>query len=268
MIFSSRLDWLKWRRAGIGGSDAAALWGEHRKLTKFGLYEEKLSTVVVEQVENEYITQRGHDREVVARKKMAAIYNIENFTEEDFAPRCLEMRDFPFIRTSLDGSTKDGLTIAEYKFMAEPLRPNRDPSKGLPPGYQKHLAVLNGEVPRDYWIQCQHNLMVSGARVCMFGSLCGDVLNECRIMPDVEFMKEHLDRCIEFWEHVQRAIPPAFEPRDYKELRAKGAKGLMQAYRVALGTPEAERIKMEILALAKMDGHPRLTIDGVRLDEL
>lgn len=76
---------------------------------------------------------------------------------------------------SLDGISKDGDTILECKFSqseTEYIRENNKPSK-------------------KYYLQVQHQLMVSGAKICMFIAMdeTGDY-EFCYVYPDKKVFKE------------------------------------------------------------------------------
>ena len=207
---------------------------------------------------------------LVARTKLAALYNMEHGTSETFAPTVLEMaRARLHARASCSiGRSLDGRIIAEFKFMSKPVT---DQKKELTEGQKKHVAVLKGEIPENYWIQVQHALhRVSGAEKCIFGSFDGETLHTCEILPDTEFMKLHLEACSAFWNFVLAKKAPPLTGEDYKELRVKGAKGKIQKWKrlkkLADDTEtQMEEIRAEILALAEQEKHPRLSCDGVRI---
>lgn len=275
---TDRQKWLEWRHKGIGSSDAPIIHGVSEYMTRFELGEQKLADKVVEQEEN-FVQRIGNQFEPIARQKLAALYNMEHGTNETFEPRALQMKDLDFMRSSLDGSTQAGDVIAEFKFQSKPYELNST----LTTGQIRHHDVLDERLPitsvnqemrcrvkYSYWIQVQHQLLVSGAKKCIFGSFDGESLHTCEIFPDTEFMKLHLSLCVEFWNLVLAKKSQPISGDDYKEMRAKGIKGKVQKWKrlkVMLEETETqmEELRAEILAVAEQENHPRLTCDGIRI---
>jgi putative phage-type endonuclease len=276
MKFENRNDWLKWRHGGIGSSEAAIVHDVSEWSTRYELGEIKRGPCPPETPAN-FAQEKGNAREPIARARFSAEYNIEHGTDEDFEPRCVEVEELPFMRASLDGSSKDGKVIAEFKTMSDAPTPG----KALTPGQQKHVDVLNGDlpltaregrcrVPLIYFIQIQHQLLISGAERCFFVSFDGETHTSCEILPDVNFLKGHIDLCTEFWMLVLSGKPQPISERDYKELRVKGMAGKVQKWkRLKLRASEIEdqmeALRTEILAVAEKDGHPRLRCSGISI---
>jgi hypothetical protein len=270
-----RKDWLRWRKNGIGGSDAPALWEASPYLTFRDLIIDKLDPSV-EEKESNFITSRGNDLEIKARYKLSTMYNLHYSADEDFAPKKIQSEALPFMLATLDGSTKDGRVIAEFKFMSEP------PTEGKPltPGQLKHSLVNRTDipisdplkecrVPFNYWIQIQHQLAVSGAEYCIFGSFDSVTLNTCKVLPDLKFIEQHIDKCAKAWQLVLAKKIPEPSNEDYKELRVKGAKTKTQEWKqlkrlLEETTERLETIRDELLAMCD---HPLMTCDGVRFTQ-
>ena len=53
-------------------------------------------------------------------------------------------------------------------------------------------------------------------------------LNSVPILPDVAFMRRHVEVCVNFWDMVQQGVLPPAVDGDYKTLRAKGATALVR----------------------------------------
>ncbi len=259
---TERNEWLQWRLKGIGSSDAACIHGESPYMTALDLYNVKIKDTY-EETEQNWVQRIGNDFEAIARVRFAALYNMENGTNETFEPKRVEMADLPFMKASLDGASKCGKIIVEFKFMSKPVVAG----KALSEGQKKHLAVLEGKVQENYRIQVQHQLLVTGADVCYFVSFDGETLNSCSVLPDIEFLKLHLKKCCEFWDRVEARKPPEPSSDDYKELRVKGAKGKVQRWkRIKMAidqySAEMDTLKEEIISMCD---HERMTCDGVRI---
>lgn len=135
--------WRTWRRGGVGGSEIAAIMGESPYRTRADILRSKVSGE--EQADNPAM-RRGRDIEPEA---MAA---YEAQTGETLAPACGEHDEHSFLRASFDGITFDGSLIVEIKV----------------PSRQVYDDALRGIVPRYYWWQVQHQLLVSGAETAHF----------------------------------------------------------------------------------------------------
>jgi len=259
---SQRVDWLKWRKLGIGSSDAATLHdAPDAYLTQLGLYEEKLSTDFSDKPGN-WAMNIGNEQEIIARKLLSVQFNMENGTEETFEQKWFVHPELEIIRASVDGCTHDGKVIAEFKFQGVEQH-NRVADESLP--------IRGGRVIEKYWIQCQHGLLASGAESCIFGSrnpkMPKDLLT-VTILPDFEFQKKHVTACVKFWkDHVLAKVPPKESARDYKELRKKGAKGMAKKYLALVAKQKelkekADDIKTQLLEMAD---HNRMTCGALRM---
>ena len=91
--------WLKWRSEGIGASDAPALFNCSPYNTAFELWQIKTGRLVKEV--NTWVTGQGHTVEA----KVRAMYEIDS--GKSFVELLTEMKDFPFIKASLDGYCKE-----------------------------------------------------------------------------------------------------------------------------------------------------------------
>lgn len=247
---TDRDEWLEWRKKGIGSSDAACVWGKSPYKTRHELGEEKRGKDIRESKTN-WAMNKGNELEPIARQKLAALLNIENGTDETFDAKIVVMKDYPFMRASLDGCSKDGSVIAEFKFM----------------GKEKHLAVLKGEIPEHYRIQVMHQLLVSGADYCWFASFDGETLHTHKIERDASFMVDHLELCKEFWSLVEQDKPQPISDDDFKTIRVKGATALAYGWKQIKRQIEELEAKEEEMRneLIKLADHPRCKIDDVRI---
>ena len=113
---------------------------------------------------------------------------------------------------SLDGITFDGSLLVEIK---SPLR-----------GANSALwqQVVQGDVPRHYWLQVQHQLMVSGAERAEFYVFNGDAREgmTLEVLPEAEAF----DRICAAWDafivHIREDAPPELTEHD-KQVRADKA---------------------------------------------
>jgi putative phage-type endonuclease len=132
------LEWLSWRADGFGASEAAAIMGEDRYgKTKSDVLAEKVHKV--EKQRNNANTRFGQRQEPVVRASYAAQTGIE------CRPVCIVHDTIDWLRASLDGLSTDNKIAQEIKCVNLAL----------------HTEALNGVVPRCYWVQVQHQFLVS-----------------------------------------------------------------------------------------------------------
>lgn len=184
-------EWLRWRRTGVSGSDAAAILGLDRYKSPFDVYADKLG-LKQEQPDNEAMRQ-GRDLEnyVVLRFMEATGKKVRRKNA------ILQHPEHPWMIANVDR-----LVVGE--------------SAGLE---CKTTSVLNkskfkqGEYPDNYYVQCMHYLAVTGLKKWYLAVL---VLNKDFHVFEIERDEDEIQALIEaekhFWhEHVLKQIPPAFD---------------------------------------------------------
>jgi putative phage-type endonuclease len=281
-----RIEWLQWRQKGIGSSDAPIIMGVSPYSTPFKLWEDKTAAEVKEDTSNQYIKDKGNRIE----PKVREFYSLSRGFMS-FEVALIEMQGFAHIRASLDGmhthiltqkvESQDGqievpaiedIELIEIKFIGkEPWLKSMDTS-----------LVVRDRVPIHYWPQIQHQLMVTGAKVChllAYWDKEGDEqmrdanLSVVSVYPDHEYIAQLIEEEQKFWKFVTDKAPPPFCDRDYKTLKFKGATGLANKYkRLKLKMQKAEAdldaIKSVIVEAAKAEKHPRLTLAGLKVFEV
>lgn len=245
---NEREKWLEWRHLGIGSSDSAAIHQESPYMTRYELGQQKLKKEYTE-IPSNWAMQKGNDLEPIARKEFAALYNIENNTNETFEPKLVQMADYEFMRASLDGCSEDGNVIIEIKYQ----------------GRENHEASSKGIIPRNYFIQMQHQLLVSGAELCHFVSFDGKTMHTQKVFPDLEFMKKHIELCTDFWDAVKQGKQQLIGPKDFKPL--VGCEDKLKRWRMLKQVTdeffaEMDELKAEIIPYID---HPRVSGCGVRI---
>jgi putative phage-type endonuclease len=184
-----REEWLKLRRQGIGGSDAAAIVGLDRWRSAFDVYADKLG-LKPEQPDNEAMRQGRDLEDYVAQRFMEA-------TGKKVRRRnaILQHPEHTFMTANIDR-----WVVGENA------------------GFEaKTTSVLNrckfsqGEFPPNYYVQCMHYMAVTGAERWYLAVL---VLNKAFHVFTIERDEAEIQALIEaekhFWEnHVLKQIPPA-----------------------------------------------------------
>ncbi|HOL16479.1 MAG TPA: YqaJ viral recombinase family protein [Bacillota bacterium] len=184
----SHEEWLKFRKNGIGGSDAAAILGLDRYRSAFDVYAEKLG-LKDEESDNEAMRQ-GRDLEDYVAKR------FEEATGKRVRRRngILQHPEYSWLIGNIDR-----WVVGE--------------NAGLE---CKTTSVLNkakfsqGEFPPNYYVQCVHYMALTGAEKWYLAVL---VLNKAfhvfEIPRDENEIKALIEAEKNFWEnHVLKQIPP------------------------------------------------------------
>ena len=161
-------EWLKFRNHYFSSSEAAAMMGISKHMTRDDLLFKKYTGI-----EKEYSTytlnifRRGHEAEESARKI------IEEQICEELFPAVYVNGD---MLASVDGITIDTSIAFEHKLF----------------NLRLHDSVSKGVLPKEYEPQCQQILLVTGAKKLIF--VCSDGTEEriaqIEVIPDdVYFLK-------------------------------------------------------------------------------
>lgn len=183
-------EWLRYRRLGIGGSDASTILGLNPYNSILRLWEDKTGRYPVEKAENEY-THFGHVMEPIIRREFERRtgYRVRrsNFI--------LQSAENPFMLADLDGITRDkagDLCVWEAKTASEFKR-----------------AVWEKGVPDEYLAQLQHYLAVTGYQRAYICAVVGGNSFYCHeVRRDEEYITRLTDAERTFWDCVLTGIPP------------------------------------------------------------
>jgi putative phage-type endonuclease len=244
-------EWLRWRRTGVSGSDAAAIIGLDRYRSAFDVYADKIG-LKPEQPDNEAMRQGRDLEQYVAKRFMEA-------TGKKVRRRnaILQHPEHHWMLGNIDR-----WVVGE--------------NAGLE---CKTTSVLNrakfsqGEFPPNYYVQCVHYMAVTGAERWYLAVL---VLNKAFHVFTIERDENEIQALVatekDFWEnHIMKQIPPAPdgsestsellkqmfpEAKEREEVALYGHEEKIQQYleldaRVKELTQERDAIKQELqLALA------------------
>ena len=180
-------EWHAWRADGIGSSEVPCVLGKSPYMKPFELFEIKAGRRTPDFKENPAM-RRGRELENIARLKFAAVYSLDNGVEEDFLPACYQDDIVPYMRSSLDGISRDEKHLIEIKYQ----------------GAENHrLAKECGTIRPHHMIQMQHQLLVSRAEFATFVSINDDaMITAVPVFQDVELQQIIIDKCSEFWRQV------------------------------------------------------------------
>lgn len=186
-----KLEWLRERQCGIGGSDVGAILGINKYKTPFEVYIEKTEpiTEVKEQSESAYFGDIFED--VVAKE-------FEKRTGKKVRRdrKHYKHNDYPFMVANIDRRVVGENAILECKTANQFL-----------------MKEWEGEeIPASYLVQVQHYLAVTGAEIGYIAVLIG---GQKFIWKEVQRDEELIEMIIEsekdFWKKVQDETPPALD---------------------------------------------------------
>jgi len=184
-------DWLRWRLAGIGSSDAPVIMGEGAFKTRRLLW--AIKTGRAREFAGNPASRRGHALERTARTAYEQEFGVQ------MEPLCLVHDRLEWMRASLDGLSFDGATVLEIK---------------CPLSLRDQNAAQQGRVPSHYYGQLQHQLEVSGAEEAHYWSFDGRVGRLVKIRPDRDYMKRLIDEEGEFWRRVKENRWPDLDDKE------------------------------------------------------
>lgn len=189
---SDRADWLEWRRAGIGGSDAAAVCGLDPWRNPTMVWLDKLGLIEAE--EHEAMRWGTLLEPVIADE-------FERRTGYRVAERqsWRERPGTPWQRATLDGLVVlDGEDLGTYE--------------GKTTSAMMHGQHWPDGVPEWVQLQCQHELAVTGLPQAWVTVLVGGQrLLWYELQRDDELIATLTAIEAEFWELVQAKVPPVVD---------------------------------------------------------
>lgn len=183
-------EWLTYRRGGIGGSDSATIMGLNPYSSLYYLYCDKLG--ILEPKEDNEAMRQGRDLEqYVADRWMEA--TGKKCHRNNYMWRSVE---WPWMQADIDREITGENAGLECKTTN---------------AFTKY-DFANGEVPLNYYTQCQHYMAVMGfdrmyLAVVVLGRGFYHFVIE-RSDEEIEILAEH-ER--QFWEHVQAEEPPEID---------------------------------------------------------
>ncbi len=184
-----REDWLKLRKNGIGGSDAATACGLSRWNSPLGLWLDKTS----EEINSEYTEAMfwGTTLEPVIRQVFSN--KIGKTVEE--VNYIIQSREYPFMLADIDGIIREedgSVSLVEIKTVSA----------------YKAAEWVDG-VPIEYYIQIQHYLAVCELpRAYVVYLVGGNELNYKLVERDEETIQSIIMLEKDFWDKVANGVKP------------------------------------------------------------
>ena len=232
---TERQAWLEKRRAGIGGSDVAAMLGLSKWKSPYQLYLDKRGELP-ETEDNEAMFW-GRELEPVIRKRYETEMNCTVISDEGI----LQHRDYPFMLANLDGRVNDNL-ILEIKTA------RYDDGWG---------EVGTAEIPISYSLQCQWYLCITGAESADVAVLIsGSDYRLYRVEKNLELQIMLIDAAIEFWQRVQDGNPPeviTYDDAVERYGKSVSAGDVFATEEVYQAYEDLQKIKRSIKSLEEME---------------
>lgn len=178
------IEWLKWRKEGIGASDAAKIMGENPWESAEQLMREKIEMVLHR--ETNAAMERGTALEPLARKAYIAQ------TGKAVFPACLQHRQYSWMRASVDGISEKHDHVIEIKC-----------------GNSSYRDACGGRVPDYYYAQLQHILQVTGLQQIdywAFNDHAGGIL--ITVARDDKYIERLFREEEKFWRTVSEMNRP------------------------------------------------------------
>ncbi|MFU7515000.1 YqaJ viral recombinase family protein [Clostridium sp. HCS.1] len=186
-----KLEWLKERQCGIGGSDVGAILGVNKYKTTFEVYIEK--TEPIEEVKEQFESAYWGDQleEIVAKEFEKGTGKKVRRDRKHY-----KHKDYPFMVANIDRRVVGENAILECKTANQYLT----------------NEWQEDEVPASYLLQVQHYLFVTGAEIGYIAVLIG---GQKFIWKEIKRDEELIQMIIEaeksFWKMVEDKTPPALD---------------------------------------------------------
>jgi putative phage-type endonuclease len=189
---AERGEWLKRRKSGIGGSDAATALGLSPWDSPFSLWVDK-TTDTISESDNEYMRWGRRLEEPIGR----GIAEDTSILVSRY-PWMLRSKEWPWMQVSLDFIAPQ--SVVEVKNV----------------GSRMAHEWKDGQVPDHYLMQGQHACAVTGLPGVYFFALIGG--NESRpvyVERDEALIENLVEGERKFWELVQTMTPPAIDNSEH-----------------------------------------------------
>lgn len=184
--------WLRARRAGIGGSDAAAIMGLSPFKSALAVYADKVSTSAPAEDDNDRL-EMGNLRE----GPLLALYAKRSKRQVTRGGELLRSREHPIMLVTLDGTQQ-----ADGSLWASP---------GVVEAKAYDIEGDGGDIALNVQIQLQHELIVTGLEwgTAVWMGAWADKLKWLDVRPHEAFRDLVIEECERFWtDHVLKRVPP------------------------------------------------------------
>lgn len=246
MLEQGSEEWLRWRKGGLGSSDAPIIMKVSPWKTPRELYEEKISDEL--DATSTFAMERGHNMEPKARAAYELLYNLDMPAGTKVHPT------HEFLRASFDGINEKEKLILEIKCVSK----------------EDHALALKGSVPEKYYPQLQHQLLVTGFDRVHYFSFDGKVGGLVEIKRDDAYLKTLLEEELKFWSFVKTKTPPPYTDRDYVQPEDFMFRTMISDWKMTKRKLTDLELQEKILRndIENLMPHPRVDWAGVKIQKI
>lgn len=225
----TKIEWLKERQKGIGGSDVAGILGLSKFKSPLDIYLEKTAEEPIEQEDNAAMKAGRMLEDTVARW---FIEETQFITKRDNKIRIHKTR--PYLIANVDrvilGQEK-GPGILEIKTTS---------------GF--YASNWETEIPEEYYLQLQHYLNVTGYKWGAVAVLIDGRHFKYYYFDRDEDLIEYMNQKLEdFWKNnVEKRVPPVMTEKDVKNIESEPNKEIEAKEMVALMVEQIKNYKEKI----------------------
>jgi putative phage-type endonuclease len=231
-------EWHEIRKQGIGGSDAAAVLGMSKYSTPYEVWLSKRGELDnTPSPELQKIYRRGHLLEPAILQYHAdetgmTTHQIQGIVVSD---------KYPFMRATLDGLSVDRKVSVNAKTSRI---------------YDEWGDVETDQIPQEYLINSQHEMIVAGTEVHHIPVLlAGLEFRLYKVEADKELQQMIIDVEHDFWQRVQNGIEPDLTGDDVGLKFRKSKAGIVPATEYELQLiDELKESRSMVMALEKREG--------------
>jgi len=195
VLTADRAAFLKERQSGIGATDAAGVLGLSPWATPLSVYQSKVEPIAEEEVSGQTLPQwLGLRLEDVVAELFFARTGLRVRADNQHHRHPA----YPWLVCHLD-----------YRVVGSPDVLVECKTANDSRGWGDEMTE---DVPVHYWVQAQHEMLVTSAKVCYLAVLFG--FREFRtylIHRDEAFLSTWRQAAAEFWQRVERRDPPPLE---------------------------------------------------------
>jgi putative phage-type endonuclease len=192
-------EWLKWRKSGLGASDAPVVMGVSPYTSIFELWLEK--TGLGERPDFHPMAVKAMVRGTLLEPEARKCYE-QMVGGHKFDVINVIHPQYDFIRASLDGYNQQFNRIVEIKC----------------PGKVDLAEAAKGRVPKKYLPQVQLQLLVTGAAACDYFTYDGSKGIIVEVLPNVNYQLMLEAYMVSFWNLVQTKECPILTTKDVLKL--------------------------------------------------
>ena len=218
MTSQPRIDWLKGRQSGIGGSEIAAIVGLNQYRTPMQVWESKVNPVQDEETSQPAYWGTVLEDVVAKEYALRTGRKVQRLTKQMMHP------DFSFAIANIDRAVINPDIAGRVFWKDGKLTTDRILECKTANGFMAKQwgEVGSDQVPDSYLIQCQWYMGVTGASICDLAVLIGGQdFRIYTILLDDDLINDLLIQGAAFWELVKKNVAP--DPVNYPEAVKKWA---------------------------------------------